>query len=73
MTVHQLIKILKSWPDKSTEVVLSIDAEGNQFANLDEVAEALMNADGDIVDVASEEDGEEEFSGTKSVLVIYPV
>jgi hypothetical protein len=72
MTVHQLIKILKSWPDKQTEVLLACDAEGNHFSNLDEVAEALMDSHGCIVDVADEEGGEEELSGTRSVLVIYP-
>jgi hypothetical protein len=71
MTVHELIKILKSWPDKSTQVIVSCDAEGNDFANLDEVAEALMDEDGNLVD--SPEDGEEEMPGTRPVLVIYPV
>ena len=71
MTVRELIKVLKSWPNKDTQIIVSSDAEGNSFGVLDEVVEALVNEDGDLID--GPDDDEEELSGTRAVLVIYPV
>lgn len=72
MTVRELIKILKSWPDKDTEVLLSSDAEGNNIIALHEVAESMMNEHGDLM-CHSDVDDDEDLSGTRPVLIIYPV
>lgn len=71
MTVRELIKILKSWPDKDTEVLMSSDPEGNNIYSMHEVAEALMNEQGDLL-CHSDVDEDEDQSGTRAVLVVYP-
>lgn len=71
MTVRELIKILKSWPHKDTEVIISCDSEGRDFTDMSQVVEAAVNQQGYVVDPPNE--GEEPMPGTKPILVIYPV
>lgn len=70
MKVNELIKVLKSWPDKSTEVLLSVDAEGNDYKSIDEVAESLVDDNGNILCHDVDDD---ESSGNRKILIIYPV
>lgn len=67
MTVKELIKILKSWPNKDSKVLLSTDAEGNHYRSICDVVECIADKHGDVLGPASDED-----EPGNRVLVVYP-
>lgn len=68
LTVHELIKILKSYHDKSAQVLVSSDPEGNNFLGLHEVTEGFVSQAGEIV----HPDDVDEDEQVKSVLIVFP-